>query len=253
MSQTDFSHEKLALEGRALAWRQDGHLVPGRPSLLFLPGFYSDMTGSKASFLAEKCVAEGGLITRLDYRGHGLSSGAFVDGCISDWLSDSLTVVDAVTEGPLIVIGSSMGGWLMLLLALARPERVAGLVGIAAAPDFTEDLVWDKLDESQRVRLIQEGVIYEPSEYGAPVPYTRRLVEEGRTHLLLRGDSIPITVPVRLLQGMKDADVPWQTAPRLAEKLAGSDVRITLIKDGDHRLSRDADLALLWDVVSSLL
>jgi pimeloyl-ACP methyl ester carboxylesterase len=145
-----------------------------------------------------------------------------------------------------------MGGWIMLLTALARPERVAGLIGIAAAPDFTEDLIWSTLDEGDRTTLMETGVLMQPSEYGEPYPYTRHLIEDGRRHLLLRG-TIPLTCPVRLLHGMRDADVPWRTSQRIAERLAGDDVRITLVKDGDHRLSRDQDIALLCRTVGELL
>lgn len=245
--------QTLTLPDRTIAYRQDGRAHKTLPNLLFLPGYYSDMTGSKACFLAERCVAEGRQLTRFDYRGHGSSSDQFIHGCIGDWLDDLLRVFDALTDGPHIIIGSSMGGWLMLLLALARPARVAGLVGIAAAPDFTEDLVWDKLNATQKQDMQEKGVLYEPSEYDmGALPYTLKLVEEGRQHLLLRRENIPITAPVRLIQGMQDNDVPWQTAVRLAEKLRSADVRLTLIKDGEHRLSRESDLHILWQQVLSL-
>ncbi|HYI73281.1 MAG TPA: alpha/beta hydrolase, partial [Skermanella sp.] len=159
---------------------------------------------------------------------------------------------DQTTSGPQIVVGSSMGGWMMLLTALARPDRVAGLVGIAAAPDFTEDLIWSTLDEADRTTLMETGVLMQPSDYGEPYPYTRHLIEDGRKHLLLR-QTIPLTCPVRLLHGMRDADVPWRTSQRIAERLAGEDVRITLVKDGDHRLSREQDIALLCRTVAELL
>lgn len=246
----NFEHQTLIHQDRKIAYRQDGDLL-GKKGVFFLPGYYSDMQGTKASFLATQCAQTGMSCTRLDYSGHGLSSGAFTDGCISDWFADALAVFDEVTSGPQIVVGSSMGGWMMLLLARARPQRVAGLVGIAAAPDFTQDLVWDKLTPAQRTEIQEKGVIYEPSDYGAPLPYTLKLVEDGRKNLLLNA-AIPYTGPVRLLQGMMDTDVPWQTAPRIAHALAGADVRVTLVKDGDHPLSREQDLKLLWDAVAEL-
>ena len=249
----EFAFQTLALQNRTLAYRHDGAEQANleRPNLMFLPGFFSDMTGSKASFLAQRCMADGRSLMRFDYRGHGQSSGKFIDGCIGDWLDDAIAVLDTLTTGKLILVGSSMGGWIMLLLALARPDRVAGLVGIAAAPDFTQDLVWELLSPQQRTEMQTNGVLFEPSEYGASVPYTLKLVEEGRAHLLLRA-PIPITCPVRLIQGKMDKDVPWQTAQRLQEKLQSKDVRISYVGDGEHRLSRDADLELLWREVQSI-
>lgn len=250
-----FEYKTVQLNQHTIAYRHDEPVQfqpnPNQPNLLFLPGFFSDMTGSKASFLAARCVADGRRLTRFDYSGHGQSSGKFIDGCIGDWLADAIAVVDTLTTGKLILVGSSMGGWIMLLLALARPERVAGLVGIAAAPDFTQDLVWELLTPTQKHEMQTNGVLYEPSEYGTPLPYTYKLVEEGRKHLLLRG-PIPITCPVRLIQGKLDNDVPWQTAEKLAVQLQSKDVHITYIEDGDHRLSRDADLEILWREVQDI-
>ena len=157
-----------------------------------------------------------------------------------------------MTEGPQIVVGSSMGGWIALLLARARPERVKALVGIAAAPDFTQRLLSSELTESQRQTLLSNGVLYRPSDYGDPMPITRRLVEDGANHLLLDA-QIPFIGPVRLLHGQRDPDVPWQLALRIAERLESDDVRVTLIKDGDHRLSRPQDLALLIGTVDELI
>ncbi len=251
MTEQEFQYKTLKANDQTIAYRVDGEANPGRPNLLFLPGFFSDMTGSKASFLAARCIEDRRQLTRFDYSGHGQSSGQFIDGCIGDWLADALAVVDAVTTGKLILVGSSMGGWIMLLLALARPDRVAGLVGIAAAPDFTEDLVWDLLSREQKAEMQDKGVIYEPSEYGAPVPYTLKLVQDGREHLLLRA-PINITCPVRLIQGRQDKDVPWQTAEKLKKQLRSKDVRIHYVEDGEHRLSRNEDLELLWKAVESL-
>ena len=236
-------------DGVRLAWR----LRAGTgPTLVFLPGYRSDMAGTKAEALDGWAAAHGRALLRLDYSGHGASEGAFTDGSIGQWLADALAVIDGCTAGPLLLVGSSMGGWIALLVALARPGCVAGLVGIAAAPDFTEDLMWAAMAPSEQDALRALGMIEVPSEYGAPLPITWRLIEEGRNHLLLRG-PIPITAPVRLVQGQMDPDVPWETALRLASRLAGGDVRTILVKDGDHRLSRPADLALLIDTVAGLV
>jgi pimeloyl-ACP methyl ester carboxylesterase len=230
------------------------HRLEGRgPGVVFLGGFMSDMTGTKALALEAHCRAQGRAFVRFDYLGHGASTGRFEDGTIGRWSDDALAVLDALTAGPQVLVGSSMGGWIMLLAALARPARVAGLVGIAAAPDFTEDLMWAAWDEATRARLMREGRIALPSLYGdAPCVITRDLIEDGRRHLLLRA-PIPLRCPVRLLQGMADPDVPWQTALRLAEHLESNDVTVTLIKDGDHRLARDEDLAQLVVAVDGVV
>jgi pimeloyl-ACP methyl ester carboxylesterase len=222
------------------------------PSLVFMGGFNSDMQGTKAVELERYCRAAGRAFVRFDYRGHGESSGEFADGTIGDWASDAVAVLDECTDGPQIVVGSSMGGWMMLLAALARPQKVAALVGIAAAPDFTEDLMWDRFDEDIRETLRRDGVYYEPSEYDdSPYTITLKLIEEGRNHLLLRR-PIALHCPVRLLHGMRDTAVPWMTSSRIAEKLLSDDVRIFLVKDGDHRLSRDQDIARLKLMVDEL-
>lgn len=223
-----------------------------RPGIVFLPGFASDMTGSKASALATWAAARGQGMLRFDYSGHGRSSGRFRDGTIGRWTDDALAIIDGLTEGPQILVGSSMGGWIMVLAALARPARVAALVGIAAAPDFTEELMWGRMPAAQREALIRDGIIRQPSQYAdSPYEISRALIEDGRRHLVLQG-RIDITCPVRLLHGMADPDVPWQTSLRLADRLAGNDVAVTLIKDGDHRLSRDADLQRLFAAVDEL-
>lgn len=222
------------------------------PGIVFLGGFASDMTGSKAMALDAYCAATGRAFVRFDYRGHGQSSGRFVDGTIGRWRDDALAVIDQLTEGPQILVGSSMGGWLMLLCALARPDRVAGLIGIAAAPDFTEELMWAKMDAAMQAQLMRDGRVEEPSAY-ADEPYviTRDLIEDGRRHLLLHR-AIPLTQPVRLLHGQADDDVPFTVSLRAAERLAGRDVIVTLIKDGDHRLSRPQDLDRLMLAVEDL-
>ncbi len=235
-------------DGISLAWMRQ----PGiGPTLVFLPGFASDMSGSKAEALAAMCARHGRAMLRFDYSGHGASDGAFIDGTIGRWTADALCAVDCLTEGDLLLIGSSMGGWIALLAALARPARVIGLVGIAAAPDFTEELMWAAMAPPERAALLRDGVLMAPSEYGAPTAITRTLIEEGRGHLLLAA-PIALRCPVRLLHGQRDPDVPWETAMRLAARLETADVQVTLIKDGDHRLSRPQDLALLTRTVLAL-
>jgi pimeloyl-ACP methyl ester carboxylesterase len=221
------------------------------PVVVFLPGFRSDMEGTKALALDAWAARNGRAMLRFDYAGHGASGGWFEDGTIGRWADDAATAFDRLSEGPAVLVGSSMGGWIALLLALRRPERVAGLVGIAAAPDFTETLIWPELSFEQRAALMTEGRILLPSEYGDPTPVTRALIEDGRRHLLLDA-PIGLHCPVRLLHGQRDPDVPWQVSLLLAERIAGDDVRLHLVKDGDHRLSRPSDLALLETVVAEL-
>lgn len=228
-------------------------LTSGRtPAVVFLPGFRSDMTGDKASHLARFCEERGHAMLRFDYSGHGASEGVFEQGTIGRWTEDALALIDGLTEGPLVLVGSSMGGWIALLAAVARPARVTALIGVAAAPDFTERLMWAAMAEPERAQLLRDGVLHVPSEYGDPYPITRGLIEEGRRHLLL-DSPIDLSCPVRLLHGQRDTSVPWETALRIAEGLAGNDVRVTLVKDGDHRLSRPRDLALLIEVLLPLL
>ena len=213
----------------------------------------SDMTGSKAMAIEAFARERGQACLRFDYSGHGESEGKFEEGTIGSWFQDALAAFDALTEGPQTVVGSSMGGWIALLLARARAERVAALVGIAPAPDFTEDLIWANLSAARRDELMTKGVFYEPSEYGEkPYPITRALIEDGRKHLLLRG-PLAYDGKVRLLHGMLDASVPWEISPKIASVLTAADVRVTLVKDGDHRLSRDQDLDLLRGTLSELL
>lgn len=239
-----------ATDGTPLAYAR----LAGRgPGVVFLGGFRSDMGGTKATFLEAWCRARGQVFLRFDYAGHGASGGRFQDGTIGRWAADAAAVLDALTDGPQVLVGSSMGGWIMLELALSRPGRVAALVGIAAAPDFTEDLIWNVWPEAKRATLLRDGVVVEPSPYDASgFPITRGLIEDGRTRLRL-GGKIPFRGPVRLLHGMRDAEVPFQTSLRLAEALEAEDVRLQLLKDGDHRLSREGDLALLGRTLSDLL
>jgi pimeloyl-ACP methyl ester carboxylesterase len=210
------------------------------------------MRGTKAEKLAAFCAEQGQAMLRFDYSGHGASGGAFANGTIGRWTEDTLAVIDSQCHGELLLVGSSMGGWIALLAALARPGRVAGLLGIAAAPDFTETLMWDAMLPEQRAALMHDGSVEVPSEYGEPTVITRALIEDGRAHLLMRGE-IPLACPVRLVQGQRDHDVPWETSLRLARALASADVQVVLVKDGDHRLSRPEDLALLTRTLGALL
>ncbi len=235
--------------GGNLAWIR----AAGRtPTVVFLPGYRSDMAGEKATMLAAFCAARGQALLRFDYSGHGASDGLFEHGTIGIWAADALAAIDALTEGPLVLVGSSMGGWIALLTALARPARLAGLLGIAAAPDFTETLMWAAMTPAERATLLRDGVLRVPSQYGEPYAITRALIEDGRSHLLL-GGPIAIDCPIRLLHGRRDPDVPWETALRIAERVRAEDVRITVVKDGDHRLSRPRDLALLRETLAGLL
>jgi pimeloyl-ACP methyl ester carboxylesterase len=237
-------------DGVTIAYRASAGSTPG---VVFLGGFKSDMTGTKATALEAHCRRAGRFFVRFDYMGHGESTGRFEDGTIGRWAEDALAVVDQVTDGSLVLVGSSMGGWIALLCALARPARVAGVVGIAAAPDFTEELMWGRFSAEAKHALETTGLWREPSEYDPDgYPITMQLIEEGRKHLLLSRAAIAIHVPVRLIHGMKDTSVPWSTAPRLASLLLADDVRVKLIKDGDHRLSREQDLAILFDTVDEL-
>ena len=211
------------------------------------------MTGTKASFLEEHCRRRGQAFVRFDYFGHGGSNGDIAQGTIGRWAEDAVAVLDSLTEGRQILVGSSMGGWIMLLAALARTERIHALVGVAAAPDFTEDLVWPRLDAAQQQECRETGRVTLPSRYD-PSGYTHHLglFEDGRRHLVMRAE-IPLLCPVRLLHGMLDDAVPWATSLRLAERLASRDVVVTLVKEGDHRLSTDPDLARLAATLDELL
>jgi pimeloyl-ACP methyl ester carboxylesterase len=230
------------------------HRLAGRvPGIVFLGGFRSDMTGSKALFLEDYCRRRGRAYVRFDYFGHGASSGDFALGTIGRWREDAIAVIDSLTAGPQILVGSSMGVWIMLLAALARPGRVAALVGIAGAPDFTEELLWPRLTPAQREAIIEHGSVVLPSVFDpAGYLYTRALVEDGTRHLLLR-KPIALDMPVLLLHGLADGSVPWQLSLRLAERLESRDVAVTLVKDGEHRLSTPADLARLAQTLDGLI
>jgi pimeloyl-ACP methyl ester carboxylesterase len=219
------------------------------PGLFWLSGFNSDMQGTKAAALDAWAAEHGRGCVRFDYSGHGISGGAFIDGTIGRWLEESVAVFDRFCDGPQVVIGSSMGGWMALLLAREIARRtgmaratLAGLVLIAPAPDFTEELMWKGFSPQVRDEIETKGVWLRPSEYGAPYPITQKLIMEGRNHLLL-GRAIEVGCPVRILQGAQDPDVPWQHAFALAHRLPSDDVVLTVIQDGDHRLSRPQDIA----------
>lgn len=236
-------------DGTHLAWA----LTQGRgPTIVFLPGFRSDMTGDKATALAAFAAERGQGMLRFDYSGHGASDGRFEDGTIGEWAGDARIAIEKLTTGPLILVGSSMGGWIALLAALALPARVAGIVGIAAAPDFTQALMWDAMAPSERQTLLRDGILHIPSQYGDPTPITLKLIEDGARHHVLTG-AIPLTCPVRLLHGQADPDVPWEHALKIAAQLESTDVEVILVKDGDHRLSRPRDLALLRHTVARLV
>ena len=240
----------LEREGVPLAWAA---LEGDGPTVVFLGGFRSDMEGSKALSLRDRCGERGRAFLRLDYSGHGSSGGLFEEGTIGHWLEDAAAVIGHVAPGPVVLVGSSMGGWIALLLARRwGAERVQAVLGIAAAPDFTEALIPAELTAEEKATLARDGILRRPSAYGEPLPITARLLEEGRNHLIL-GGPLAYDGPVRLLQGMRDAEVPWRHALRIAEALSGDDVAVTLVKDGDHRLSRDSDLGQIWRTLDSLL
>jgi len=226
------------------------HATPGKgPTVVWFGGFKSDMTGTKATAIEEWAVARGQAYVRFDYFGHGASSGDFAKGTISRWLEDGMQVLDDLAQGDVILVGSSMGGWLSLLAAreLAKrgqPDRLKGLVLIAPAPDFTERLMWAGFSDDIRTQIMETGRYLQPSDYDEPYEITRELIEDGRRHLIMQ-DVMPVTCPVRILQGMQDDDVPWQHALNIVEALEGDDVTYTLIKAGDHRLSEPADIARL--------
>lgn len=239
----------LALEdGRRLAYHRTPARDEGaaRPGVVFLGGFRSDMTGTKATHLEAACRARGLAFLRFDYTGHGASSGDFeADGCIGAWARDAEDATARLTQGPQVLVGSSMGGWIALLLAKRRPERLAGLVTVAAAPDFTEDSMWPAFSEAQRAELLDTGRLPLPSEYSdEPYVITRRLIEDGRDHLVLR-EPLELPFPVRMLQGTADADVPQERALTLLAHAEGPDVRLLLSKGSDHRFSGPRELAML--------
>lgn len=236
--------------GRRLAF----NMTPGKgPGVVFLGGFKSDMTGTKALYLEDWAKRAGRAFLRFDYSGHGDSSGQFEDGAIGDWAADARAVIETQTDGPQVLVGSSMGGWISLLLARAMPQRVAGLVTIAAAPDFSEQGYWAGFSEDQRRVVMEQGRIELPSDYDdQPYVITRRLIEDGRDHLVMN-QPLPLGFPVRLLQGTADEDVPMQWALDLLDHAKGDDIRLTLVKGADHRFSTPECLELIVRAVEDVL
>ncbi|WEF22886.1 alpha/beta hydrolase [Paracoccus sp. S3-43] len=236
--------------GRMLAFQRSSGRGPG---VVFLGGFKSDMTGTKALWLHDWAREQNRAFLRFDYSGHGDSSGSFEEGCIGDWFQDARQVIEALTDGPQVLVGSSMGGWISLLVARAMPQRVAGLVTIAAAPDFTEQGFWAGFDDAQRQALMTTGRVALPSDYSdQPYVITRRLIEDGRDHLVM-DQPLPLPVPVRMLQGTADADVPVDWAMRLLDHATGGDIRLTLVKGADHRFSTPECLRLIGQSIDDVL
>lgn len=236
-------------QGRRIAY----HISAGtKPGIVFLGGLKSDMEGTKALYLEDWARSQGRGFLRFDYSGHGQSSGAFTDGCIGDWAEDAEAAIGQLTNGPQILVGSSMGGWISLLMTRRIPERVAGLVGIAAAPDFTEDSMWKGFTAAQKAELEADGRVALPSEYDEPYIITRRMIEDGRDQLVLR-DPLPLSFPTRFLQGTEDADVDQSVALRLLAHAAGPDIRLTLVKGADHSFSTPECLELIESAVQEVL
>ena len=236
-------------QGRSLAYNRIEGAAPG---IVFLGGFKSDMAGTKAVYLEEWARKAGRAFLRFDYSGHGESGGLFEDGCIGDWADDARAVIETLTEGPQILVGSSMGGWISLLMARTIPHRVAGLVTIAAAPDFTEQGFWAGFTDAQRQTVLTQGRIELPSEYSdEPYVITRRVIEDGRQQLVLN-QALSLPFPVRLLQGTADEDVPVQWALDLLDHAIGGDIRLTLVKGADHRFSTPECLELVTEAISEV-
>lgn len=238
----------ITAQGRKIAY----HKVEGEgPGVVFLGGFSSDMEGSKATYLEAWAREKGRAFIRFDYSGHGESSEKFVDGCIGEWADDAYEVISHLTDGPQVLVGSSMGGWISLLVAKRMPARIAGMVGIAAAPDFTEDSMWDWMDDIMRAKLAREGVVYIPSDYGDPYPITDKLIKDGRKQLVLR-EPLNLPFPVRLLHGTADKDVKMDVALRLLEHANGDDIRLSFVKGADHSFSEDRCLRLIGKTIHSV-
>jgi pimeloyl-ACP methyl ester carboxylesterase len=236
-------------QGRRIAFHQSSGTGPG---VVFLGGLKSDMQGSKAVHLEAWAKRTGRAFLRFDYSGHGESSGAFTDGCIGDWAEDAEAAILTLTEGPQILVGSSMGGWQALLFARKHPELVAGLVGIAAAPDFTEDGMWDSWSDAQKAEMDQTGQVALPSDYGEPYIITKRMIEDGRNQLVLRS-PLTVNAPVRLLQGTADEDVDMSVALRLLDHVEGPDIRLELVKGADHRFSDENCLSRIETAIEDVL
>ena len=222
------------------------------PTVVFLGGFKSDMEGSKATYLEDWARRNGQSYLRFDYSGHGQSSGSFTDGCIGDWTEDSEAALRALTEGPLVLIGSSMGGWILLLLAKRLAERIVGVLTIAAAPDFTQNSIWPSLSKKQQDEIMTKGVALLPSEYGDPYPITRKLIEDGKNHLVLK-EPLRVNFPVRMLQGSLDSSVARATALNMFDHFEAADLQLNIIKGGDHSLSTFDCLEIIKKSLHDLL
>ncbi len=234
--------------GRIAFYQRDGD----GPGVIWLGGFRSDMQGTKAEYLGQWAASQNRAFLRFDYSGHGQSDGKFEEGCIGEWAADALSIFDALTKGPQILIGSSMGGWIATLLAKQRPERIAAMVFIAPAPDFTEKLMWPSFTDEQRKTIMRDGFLEQPSDYSdEPEIITKKLIEDGRKQQVMNG-PVPINVPVRILQGMQDTSVPYAHAISFAELITSEDTKIILTKNGDHSLSHPKDLERLAGVLEGL-
>lgn len=238
-----------------LAYRKTKASEEGRnlPTVMFCGGFKSDMEGTKAAYFEKQCQDRGQAYIRFDYSGHGSSEGKFEEGTIGSWTADALAIFDELIDGPVLLVGSSMGGWISLLLALERSDRVAGLIGLAAAPDFSREMHDQRFSDQMREKLQSDGFIYLPNDYGEPYTITKELIEDGEKHCLLDG-VIDLKMPIRLIQGMKDADVEWQTTHRIKNAIipVNDDVEVILIEEGDHRLSSPEQLELIDRQINNL-
>ncbi len=247
MSKPDFLE---TTDGRRIAYHKTAGTFPG---VVFLGGLHSDMEGTKAVYLEEWAKETGRAFLRFDYSGHGQSSGTFTEGCIGEWAADAMAAIFELTEGPQILVGSSMGGWIALLVARTIPTKVCGLIGIAAAPDFTEDSMWAGFSDALKAEMAETGRVALPSDYSdEPYIITRKMIEDGRKQLVLR-DPLPLNFPVRLLQGTADTDVDMSVALRLLDHAEGDDIRLALIKGADHRFSTPDNLSLIRKMIHSVL
>jgi pimeloyl-ACP methyl ester carboxylesterase len=260
LSSPAYGGPKTKMDTNTIAYKQSlGENPDNSVGIIWCGGLKSDMDGSKASALHHWADTQNRAFVRFDYFGHGASSGTFRDGTISRWAADTVQVIDELTpcqkhgqkHGPQIIVGSSMGGWTALLAALARPERIHGLVLLAPAPDFTEKLMWANFSQDIRRTILEDGIYYEPSDYDEPYEISRELILDGRKNLLLDA-PINIKCPVRIIQGIKDTSVPWSHAQKVVDALVSKDVKLTLVKNGDHSLSGEADIERIIKTLTSL-
>lgn len=240
-----------AKDGTAIAYHKSEGSKE-KPGIIFCGGFMSDMEGAKATALEKFCKEKNYSFVRFDYMGHGKSSGEFTDGTISIWKENALEVFDNLTDGPQIIVGSSLGGWISILVALEREDRIFGVVGVAPAPDFTENLIWKKLSQEDKDKLEKDGVIYQDSDYGDPYPITIKLIEDGRNHLLLE-DKIIMDCPVRFLHGMKDKDVPFNISVQLSELITSDNLCVNLVPNGEHSMSSNDNIELLCGTIEDMI